>query len=155
MTNKFYFGKIHFLIPVVLPISICEEIHQEGLMCFNFTWHKLYKSALQTDIWQSCPLYMKRQGLEIWLKTLWNTCMKLVLEYVIRDIEGYPRNLAMFLTLTVSVPVVPADSQSAPPAHPETSAASWSGYETHPTGQPNNNTSTHIYIHRNTRICNK
>lgn len=36
------------------------------------------------------------------------------------------------LTWTVSVPVVLAGSQSAPPAHPETSEASWSGYETHP-----------------------
>lgn len=40
---------------------------------------------------------------------------------------------ACMFTLTVSVPVVPAGSQSVPPAHPETSAASWSGYETHPT----------------------
>lgn len=36
------------------------------------------------------------------------------------------------LTLTVSVPTVLADSQSAQPAHLETSAASSSGYETHP-----------------------
>lgn len=38
----------------------------------------------------------------------------------------------MCLTWTVGVPAVPADSQSAPPAHPETSAAFSSGYETRP-----------------------
>lgn len=40
----------------------------------------------------------------------------------------------VFLTLTVSVPVAPVGSRFVPPAHPETSAASCSGYETHPAG---------------------
>lgn len=37
------------------------------------------------------------------------------------------------LTLTVSAPAVLAGSLSVPLVHLETSAASWSGYETHPT----------------------
>lgn len=41
------------------------------------------------------------------------------------------------LTLTAGVPVGPAGSPSAPPVHPETSAASCSGYETHRAGKTN------------------
>lgn len=45
---------------------------------------------------------------------------------------------AKSLTSTVSVPAAPAGSPSAPPAHPETSAASGCDFETHPAGNAKN-----------------
>lgn len=49
------------------------------------------------------------------------------------------------LTLTVSAPIVPAGSQSAPPAHPGIAAVSWSGYEIHPTRNVPQHTDTHTH----------
>lgn len=51
-------------------------------------------------------------------------------------------HVCVHLTLTASVPVGPADSQSALPAHPETSAVSLSGYEIHPAGHTHTRTPT-------------
>lgn len=48
------------------------------------------------------------------------------------------KEIYAYLTSTVSVPAAPAGSPSAPPAHPETSAASGSDFETHPAGNAKN-----------------
>lgn len=69
---------------VVLPISICEEIHQE--VCFNFTWFKLLTSPTVLNTYCICETIFPfaEEGLEISSKALWTTCMNLVLEYVMR-----------------------------------------------------------------------